>query len=193
MSREREVLESLARSLDVAALLKDGVTADELKRVLTKAASMFPAERPAEAKAGHADDELTLNVDGASRGNPGPAAAGVVIRAGGRLVEGFGQYLGRVTNNVAEYNALILGLERARELGAAKVRVFADSELMVRQLNGQYKVKNAGLQPLYGRARKLADGFASFAIRHVPRAQNAEADQMANRAIDEFDGVNGED
>ena len=104
-----------------------------------------------------------------------------------------GQYLGRVTNNVAEYNALILGLDRARELGAAKVRIFADSELMVRQLNGQYKVKNPNLQALYSKARELADSFASFTINHVPRARNTEADQMANRAIDEFEGVDDED
>ena len=124
--------------------------------------------------------------DGASRGNPGPAGAGVAIYKGGRLLEGQAQYLGRTTNNQAEYNSLIIGLQRALDLGAKKVLVKTDSELMVRQINGQYKVKNANLMGLFTRARELIARLDKFEIEHVRREKNAEADRLANRAIDEF-------
>ena len=124
--------------------------------------------------------------DGAARGNPGPAGAGVVLQSpSGEVLERAGRYLGETTNNVAEYEALILGLERAAERGAREVHVMADSELMVRQLQGRYKVKAPHLKPLYERARALMGRFDRVVVRHVPRARNAAADQMANRAIDE--------
>ena len=124
--------------------------------------------------------------DGASRGNPGPAGAGVVLLDDkGRELCTRAEYLGRCTNNVAEYRALILGLQAAREIGCMKPAVFLDSELIVRQVTGRYKVKNATLKPLFAEVQNLLQGFDSYTIVHVPRAQNSRADELANRGIDE--------
>src|SRR5579862_9692532 len=126
------------------------------------------------------------NVDGASRGNPGPAAYAVVVRApDGSTVFELGKYLGRTTNNVAEYYALISALDYAASHGIARLRVRSDSELLVRQMQGLYKVKSADLRPLHERAQKTARQLAHFAIEHVPREQNRDADALANRALDE--------
>ncbi|MBI4238508.1 MAG: ribonuclease HI family protein [Deltaproteobacteria bacterium] len=128
----------------------------------------------------------TLFTDGAARGNPGPAGIGVVIRDGtGTIVAEIAEYLGETTNNQAEYRALLRGLEQAVALGAEGVQVRADSELMVRQMLGQYKVKHPELRPLYEQARQLVAKVAQFAIQHIPREQNHEADALANRAIDD--------
>ncbi|MBN1941730.1 MAG: ribonuclease HI family protein [Phycisphaerae bacterium] len=126
-----------------------------------------------------------VNIDGGSRGNPGPAGAGVVIRAAddGTVLQQAGVFLGVATNNVAEYRGLIEGLRRAEALGAKRVEVASDSELLVRQMNGQYRVKNTGLKPLFEEANDLAGRFERFAIRHVPREENTLADEMANRAM----------
>lgn len=133
----------------------------------------------------HGPRELHLYTDGASRGNPGQAAIGVVItEPGGELVEEISEAIGLATNNVAEYTALIRGLERALELGAGAVQVFSDSELMVRQLQGAYKVRNEGLIPLYEQAKRLLSRFAEAAVTHIPREQNSRADELANRALD---------
>lgn len=126
----------------------------------------------------------TLRSDGGARGNPGPAGAGFVIEVDGRTVCRGGRYLGEVTNNVAEYEALIWGLENVLALGHSGVHVFADSELMVKQLNGAYKVKNAGLRPLYLRALTLLREFDSTHVVHVRREDNTAADAMANEAMD---------
>ncbi|MBT9259236.1 MAG: ribonuclease HI family protein [Clostridiales bacterium] len=129
---------------------------------------------------------LIIQTDGAARGNPGPAGIGMVfLEEDGTLVAERKKFIGHATNNVAEYRALIEALKYAREMGATQVTVQADSELMVRQMTGQYKVRDAGLRPLYEEARRLAAGFASFAIRHVPREENRRADELANMAIDE--------
>ncbi len=129
---------------------------------------------------------LRLFSDGAARGNPGPAGAGsVLVKADGVVVARLGKFLGSQTNNVAEYQGLILGLEAALKLGAEEIEVRADSELMIRQLQGKYRVKNAGLKPLYDRARELLGHFAKADVAHVPREENREADEMSNRAIDE--------
>jgi ribonuclease HI len=129
---------------------------------------------------------LSVYSDGAARGNPGPSGAGAVLfDEGGAVVERLGRYLGQNTNNYAEYMGLILGLERARELGATEVSVYADSQLMIRQLGGSYKVKAENLKPLYAEALALLRSFARFELHHVPREENAEADEMSNRAIDE--------
>lgn len=129
---------------------------------------------------------LRLYSDGAARGNPGPAGAGaVLVKGDGAVVARLGKFLGEQTNNVAEYQGLILGLEAALKLGADEIEIRADSELMVRQLLGTYRVKNPGLKPLYGRARELLRHFAKVDIAHVPREENREADEMSNRAIDE--------
>jgi ribonuclease HI len=122
--------------------------------------------------------------DGGSRGNPGPAGCGAVITVDGQLVGSVSHFLGTATNNVAEYTGLVLGLEKAHELGIRHVEVFMDSELVVRQMMGQYRVKNEGLIPLFTKARKLASTFASFEIGHVRREYNREADLLANQAMD---------
>ena len=125
------------------------------------------------------------NVDGASRGNPGPASYAVILRGpdGAPRFE-VGKYIGRATNNVAEYYGLITALDYAAAQGIDRLLVRSDSELLVRQMQGRYKVKSADLRPLYERARKLANGFAYFAAEHVPREQNSEADALANLALD---------
>jgi ribonuclease HI len=129
------------------------------------------------------------NVDGGSRGNPGPASYGVVIRDPcGEIVAKLKKYIGRMTNNVAEYYGLIAALDYAQSQGIRQLRVEADSELMVKQMRGLYKVKSPELRPLFERARKMADSLESFRIEHVYREQNAEADALANEAMDEADG-----
>ena len=130
------------------------------------------------------------NIDGGSRGNPGPAAYGVVIRDGsGELVASLKKYIGRMSNNVAEYYGLIAALDYAQEHKIRALRVESDSELLVKQMRGLYKVKSADLQPLFERARKMAQGFESFRIDHVYREQNREADALANEALDVAEGV----
>lgn len=126
-----------------------------------------------------------VHVDGGARGNPGPAAAACVIATPeGELLGEHAQLLGEVTNNVAEYRALLLGLERAHELGVSDVEVINDSELIAKQVNGQYKVKHAAMKPLYLQAMAALRGFERWTVRTVPRAQNAEADALVNAALD---------
>ncbi|MDY6913712.1 MAG: ribonuclease HI family protein [Planctomycetota bacterium] len=128
---------------------------------------------------------LIANIDGGARGNPGPAGAGVVLRdaADGAVVYQAGLYLGKATNNVAEYRALLAACKTAGDFNAAEVEVFSDSELLVRQMNGEYRVKNAGLKPLFEEALRLAGVFGRFTVRHVRREDNKDADQLANQAI----------
>jgi len=130
------------------------------------------------------------NIDGGSRGNPGPAAYGVVIRdPRGEIVARLKKYIGRTTNNVAEYYGLIAALDYAQSNNIRALHVESDSELLVKQMRGQYKVKSADLQPLFERAQKMLQSFASFQIRHVYREQNREADALANQAMDEVSGA----
>jgi ribonuclease HI len=130
------------------------------------------------------------NIDGGSRGNPGPASYGVVIRdPRGQVVAKLKKYIGRSTNNVAEYYGLIAALDYAQQHGIRALRVESDSELLVRQIRGQYKVKSPELRPLFERASKMAQTFSSFKIDHVYREQNAEADALANEALDETSGA----
>jgi ribonuclease HI len=124
--------------------------------------------------------------DGASRGNPGPAAYGaVVIDPEGLVKQELSKTLGVTTNNVAEYRGLIAGLEAALEVGADTVEVRLDSELLVRQMNRLYRVKNAGLKPLHDQAQRLQERFNRIEFKHVPRAQNKLADALANKALDQ--------
>ncbi|MDR7544579.1 MAG: serine hydrolase [Armatimonadota bacterium] len=133
---------------------------------------------------------LKLHIDGASRGNPGPAGIGVVLQdVQGHTVVEMGEYLGETTNNVAEYRALLRGLDRARELGASQIEIYADSALLVKQLQGAYRVRSAQLAPLHARAKQALAGFSDWSITHVSRAYNAAADALANRAIDERAGA----
>jgi ribonuclease HI len=129
--------------------------------------------------------ELTIYTDGASRNNPGESGAGVYILQDGEPFEQIARYLGTTTNNVAEYTAAIIGLEHAVKVGARKVKLFADSELMVKQINGLYKVKNEGLKPLHTKVNGLIARIGSVAVQYIPREKNKEADALANKAIDE--------
>jgi ribonuclease HI len=130
--------------------------------------------------------EATLFADGGSRGNPGPAAsAAILIAPGGDLLEEIGAYLGVATNNVAEWTALLLGLEAASKRGIRRLTVRLDSELVVKQLRGEYRVKHAALQPLYRRAMRLLRAFDSVDIGHVPRKENVVADRLVNRVLDQ--------
>lgn len=150
-------------------------------------AALF-AKSPAELKV--AGSAHRANIDGAARGNPGPASYGVVIRDGrGELVAKLKKYIGRMTNNVAEYYGLIAALDYAETHGIRALRVESDSELMVKQMQGQYKVKSEDLRPLFERAKKMSQGFESFRIDHVYREQNREADALANEALDETSGA----
>ena len=128
---------------------------------------------------------LVIHVDGGSRGNPGPAAAAAVLSTpDGEVVDEAHEFLGVATNNVAEYQGVLLGLERAKQLGATEVEVVNDSELVARQINGQYKVKHPDMKPLFQKARAALDDFEKWSIRNVPRAKNAEADALVNQALD---------
>jgi ribonuclease HI len=128
---------------------------------------------------------LVLHVDGGARGNPGPAAIGVVISgADGGVVEELAEPIGPATNNVAEYRALLRGLERAHELGASDLEIIGDSELIARQLTGAYKVKHPAMKPLHEQAMAALRGFQRWRIRTVPRAMNARADALVNAALD---------
>jgi ribonuclease HI len=129
--------------------------------------------------------KLIVNVDGGARGNPGPAAIGAVVQdAGGDVLEERGERIGKATNNVAEYRALLLGIERARELGASELELVGDSELIVRQVKGEYKVKDATLRELHGEVQRALRPFESWSIRHVRRERNAEADRLVNQVLD---------
>jgi ribonuclease HI len=128
---------------------------------------------------------FTVNVDGGARGNPGPAAIGVVLRdEGGEVLEEVGETIGEATNNVAEYRALLRGIELAAQHGATDLELVGDSELVVRQVEGRYKVKNAGMKELHEEAKRALRGFDSWSIRHVRRESNADADRLVNEALD---------
>lgn len=130
--------------------------------------------------------DAIIAVDGASKGNPGPAGAGVVVMAPeGDILQEIGVPIPHATNNVAEYTGLLRGLEAARELGLRRIEVRTDSELMVRQLSGEYRVKNPGLRRLYAQVVQLIDRFESCRVRHVSREKNVRADQLASAAARE--------
>ncbi|MCD6364354.1 MAG: ribonuclease HI family protein [Planctomycetes bacterium] len=128
---------------------------------------------------------MEIYTDGGSRGNPGPAATGMVIVSpdDGTVLREAGVYLGRATNNVAEYSAVLAALEAARDLGADCVDLYSDSELLVRQMNGQYRVRNPKLRVLYAQARALVERFNRCTINHIRRADNGAADALVNQAL----------
>jgi acyl dehydratase/ribonuclease HI len=143
-----------------------------------------------ETPSARAEGAYTANIDGAARGNPGPAAYGVVVRRpDGTTHESLGKYIGRATNNVAEYYALIAALDYAAASGIRRLRVYSDSQLIVNQIKGLYKVKHPDLRPLHERAKKQAAGLETFTIQYVPREQNRDADDLANAALDSTSGV----
>jgi ribonuclease HI len=129
--------------------------------------------------------KLVVHVDGGSRGNPGPAAAGAVVSTpDGEVVDRLGEAIGIATNNVAEYRGLLLGVRRAAALGASEVEVVNDSELVAKQVNGQYKVKHADMKPLHAESLQALAAFDRWTVRSVPRAQNADADALVNETLD---------
>ncbi len=172
----KEFIAELKVSLDVEkTAAKLGISVDEGKELLATALGRLKSNAR----------ELVIHVDGASRGNPGQAGCGIFIQdKEGRVVKRVRRKLGIATNNVAEYSALVTALEQARSLGASSVSIFADSELMVKQIKGQYRVKNEGLKPLYIKAKSIIEEFERFRITHVLRAKNKDADKLANEAID---------
>jgi ribonuclease HI len=164
--------------------LPPGLSPQEALQVIRGALKALEPEtssRPAKT-----DGRIRIHIDGGSRGNPGPAGVGVVILGpDGRVSERIHRYIGEATNNVAEYHALLLALERARARGDVDIEVYSDSELLVRQIQGRYQVRNAALRPLFLKAQERIAGFRHFNIQHVPRERNAEADALANRGMDE--------
>ncbi|MFA4872166.1 MAG: ribonuclease HI family protein [Patescibacteria group bacterium] len=126
-----------------------------------------------------------LHTDGGARGNPGPAGIGAVLEIGDKK-KLFKKYIGEATNNQAEYQALILGLEKAKAAGAEEIECYLDSELVVKQLNREYKVKNKGLSPLFVKIWNLAQGFKKISYKHIFREQNKLADRLVNEAIDDW-------
>ena len=129
--------------------------------------------------------QVTVNVDGGARGNPGPAAIAAVVRGpDGTILEEAGEAIGKATNNVAEYRALLLGIERAREHGADEVKLLGDSELVVRQVQGRYKVKDANLRTYHAQVREALRELSSWSIDHVRREHNADADRIVNEVLD---------
>ncbi|HVY29728.1 MAG TPA: ribonuclease HI family protein [Polyangiaceae bacterium] len=131
------------------------------------------------------DHEAVLWTDGAARGNPGPAGIGAILKSpSGDVLYTGSEYVGHTTNNVAEYKAVLLGLAGALEQGIQRVEVRADSELLIKQLKGEYRVKSAGLKPLFDEARQLLSRFKSVKLTHIRRELNGEADWLANQGID---------
>ncbi len=181
------VLRFLAREEPLVATLGAFPQLDRarLQRILEKAAASLEGNGE-EAPSEPAVSRVRLYSDGAARGNPGLAGAGaVLVEPSGQVVDRIGKFLGTQTNNYAEYMGLLLGLRRARELSVREVEVFADSELMLRQLGGRYQVKSTSLRPLYEEALSLLNDFERVKLVHVPREMNRAADEMSNRAIDE--------
>jgi ribonuclease HI len=171
-----KILHYLAECLDVRLTLETfpKMTRENLREIIIRAADCY--ERTS--------DSALLWVDGAARGNPGPAGAGIILRPKGTQVFAVGEYLGKATNNEAEYRALLLGMEAAASRGCEELEVLSDSELMVRQLKGEYRVKNPRLQDLYFRAVKGMAPFKRITFTHIRREENKEADRLANMAID---------
>ena len=184
--RKVSEVERLAResAAEIEAAMNETKSERERKRAERAAAAEKERE---ETRAAAAEVPRTrLYADGAARGNPGPAGAGaVIVSPDGHIVAKVGKYLGENTNNVAEYMGLILGLKRAKAMGIKELEVLSDSELLVRQLKGEYAVKADHLKPLHDEAKALLKTFPEIDVRHIPREDNAAADEMSNRAIDE--------
>jgi ribonuclease HI len=181
------ILEAMARAESL------GVVSGELRdfspaalRMALEEAARLVQQMATLPRARHPDSRsLILHIDGAARGNPGPAGIGVVLwDEAGAIREEHQAYIGKATNNMAEYEALLFGLRKARELGYSAVKVFSDSELLVRQIRGEYRVKHPRLRQFYDQVQHLVRSFETFEINHVGRETNTRADLLANRAID---------
>ena len=134
-------------------------------------------------------DSVSIYIDGAARGNPGPAGAGAILKEGGKEIKPLHKYLGETTNNIAEYSAAILGLQEAIALGYKNVKLYLDSELVAKQLKGEYRVKNVNIKPLFDKAIALINNFVEVKIVRIDRTRNKEADKLANKAIN-LSGLN---
>lgn len=183
------VLRRLTRATAEAGILRlpSDVPAALALRAIRTLAGPDTEDGPA---APPAPERLRAHIDGGSRGNPGPAGIGVLLLApDGTVVERIHRFIGRATNNAAEYQALLAALHRAQELGCRELDVLSDSELLVRQLRGQYQVRHPDMRRYFALAQEQIGKLRRFAVRHVPRAMNAEADALANRAMDEGCGA----
>jgi len=196
----RAVLEALAASLDAGEVLSrfPGLAREELRRIVREAAERLPRaavrSKPVPAfsvssggvAAGNAwPDEVTVHIDGGSRGNPGEAGVGVYFQdRSGAPLQRISRYIGRATNNTAEYQALLTALARAREAGVKYLRVYSDSELLVNQVNGRYRTTVPHLQQYLQEAIRLMRGIGRVDVAHVRREMNKEADALANEAMD---------
>lgn len=188
-----DLLRMLARGMSIAEIAaEEGVARATLARELRRMADLLDAPKPADdpsparplAPSAGPRGRLVVYTDGASRGNPGPAAIGIVLMEQGAVLAELGQAIGQTTNNVAEYKALITALELARNAGAREVEVRMDSELVVRQMTGQYRVKDERLAVLAREVRQLARAFERVDWVHVRRGENSRADTLANEALD---------
>jgi len=183
VSQVEQAARASAEELDAA--MNESKVERERRRAERSVAAAREAER-ARAEAARPPPRHRLFTDGAARGNPGPAGAGaVIISPAGHVVAKVGKFLGDNTNNYAEYMGLILGLRRARAMGIKELDVLSDSELLVRQLNGEYQVKADNLRPLHEEAKALLGAFSEIRVSHIPREENEVADEMSNRAIDQ--------
>jgi ribonuclease HI len=171
-----KILKDLAVTLDVRKTLENfpKLTSKKLADIVKIAADIMT----------EVDTQVVLFVDGGARGNPGPAGCGFVIQAGDEILVRKGEYIDVATNNVAEYRALILGLEAASRLNIKELTVKADSELVVKQMTGQYRVKNENLRMLFASAQAVLKKIDKVSFVHIPRGENKEADKLANMAID---------
>lgn len=181
-------LRRLSRALpgDGVLRLPAGLSAPEAMQTIRAALRALEPPPAARGKPAKVCGGVRIHIDGAARGNPGPAGVGVfIIGPDGAVAERLHRGIGEATNNVAEYRALLLALERAEALGYTDIEVFSDSELLVRQIQGRYQVRHPALKELYAVARERIGRLRRFGVQHVPREQNAEADALANRGIDE--------
>ena len=187
---DESVLRHLAQTLSVTKTLKrfPALNTRQLQEMLLRSAQRAEEKKPLVEAAPSKKrlPEYFIQADGASRGNPGEAGIGAVIAdARGRTIKELKYFLGMATNNVAEYRAVILALQKALDLGAGSVTVYLDSELVVRQLRGEYKVRESHLRLLHREASDILSRFSEYHIHHVPREENRRADQLANEAIDQ--------
>lgn len=186
----KRFLLELSTTLDIGAAMRaTGMDAARARAAFKDLASRIPVQEelfaPVSAAPARVCGPYEIRVDGASRGNPGQAGAGALIRdPDGNTVRELRKYLGVMTNNMAEYSALVMALAEAKRMGVEEVEVFADSELMVKQLTGKYRVKSVDLKPLFDDAEALLKGFRKSKIVHVYREENSVADRLANEAID---------
>ena len=184
----KKLLQELSERLDIDSAARAVGIRGEEARALLLSLLKAPAKKVAVPSGTRVigTGNYVVHVDGGSRGNPGPSGAGAVIRdPSGKVVRRLAKYLGVATNNVAEYEALILALEEAASISDLdSLTVYADSQLMVRQIKGEYRVKNEALKGLYAIAIKLVESFQDFEIRHIPREENSDADKLANEAMD---------